>query len=188
MSTIIPTWDLFILIFFAIVVTYSFIIGRDKTVKITIASYISILTADGVGNMMEKYFFGLDPVVIIPQLQLGGFENNYSIIAKILAFALFLVLLMLKGNFVADIHDGDNSAVSFIITALMGALSAGLLVSAVLVYMSNGSFLMGVPFLQTDLMTSIYDQSFLAKLMIDYIDVWFVLPAVTFIIGSITNE
>ena len=183
--TLIPTWDLFILVFFAIIVTYSFIIGRDQTVKIVIASYISILTADGIGNLLHQYFFQMSPVFplnIVPPV------NNYTIVAKVIVFSILIIVLMLKGNFAADVADGGSSLLSMVITAFMGILSAGLIISAILVYISGGSFLAGISIAGSDLASSIYTQSTLAKLLIDNTGFWFTLPCVGFIIGSIANK
>jgi len=181
-----PTWDLFLLLFFLLVITYSFIIGRDQTVKVTIATYISIFVADGLGNVMQKYFFGENPVLLNDAI--NGGENSWMMITKIIVMVLFLILLMLKGNFVADIHDGDSSVVSFFITSFMGLLSSALIICAMLVFVNNGSFIEATPYMQTDLSQSIYDNSLFARILIDNINLWFILPAIAFIIGSITNE
>ena len=189
MVTIIPTWDLFILIFVVLIITYSFIIGRDQTVKITIATYVALLTADGIGNLMGQYIFGLEPIhPILVDAGVGGFENNYVAVAKVVAFSLLLIVLMLKGNFAADIDDGDSSLISLGITTVLGFLSSILIVCVVLVFISNGSFLMGLSSGTSDIAKSIYEQSMFARILIDYMSVWFILPALAFIIGSLSSE
>ena len=45
------SWDLFVIVFFAVIIAYSFIIGRNQTLKVIIASYIAILASDGIGNL-----------------------------------------------------------------------------------------------------------------------------------------
>ena len=44
------TWDLFIIVFFAVIITYSFIIGRREAIKIIIATYIAIVAVQGSGT------------------------------------------------------------------------------------------------------------------------------------------
>ena len=48
------SWDLFVIVFFAVVITYSFIIGKHESVKIIIATYIAIVAAQGMGNLLER--------------------------------------------------------------------------------------------------------------------------------------
>ena len=189
MVSIIPTWDLFIAIFVILIVTYSFIIGRDQTVKVTIATYIALLTADGIGNLAGQYLFGITPVhPLLLDAGIAGSDNNYVAITKVVVFSLLLVLLVLKGNFAADIDDGDSSVISLLITALLGFLSSVLIVSVILVFISNGSFLQGSVFQASDIAKSIYDQSLFAQILVDYISLWFILPSTAFIIGSLGSK
>ena len=187
--TISPTWDLLTLVFLGLTITYSFIIGRANTVKFTVGIYISLLTADAIGNILQQYIFGLHPFhPLLIQYGIGGTDNGYHIIAKIIAFAIFMILLMLKGNFVADVAYRSSSIISGFVTLLMGSFSAMLLAAGVLLYVSGGSFLLGEPYLTTTLAESIYAHSFMAKLLIDYISVWFLLPSLAFVIGSLSSE
>ena len=77
---LLPTWDLFIIVFFAIIIAYSFIVGRNSTLKIVIASYLAILTADGFGNMIDRFF--LSPAALVETPTSFGPES--LIIFKIL--------------------------------------------------------------------------------------------------------
>jgi hypothetical protein len=55
------SWDLFIIVFFGVIIAYSFIIGRNQTLKIIIATYMAILTADGLGNLFQTYLLPTAP-------------------------------------------------------------------------------------------------------------------------------
>lgn len=184
---LVPTWDLFILIFCVIIIAYSFIIGRDRTVKIIISSYIAILAADGVGNLVFTHF--LAPDATFPVLNIG-LGSEYLAIIKVIGFIAAIVLVTLHGSFSADAKDDGSHLVSIGITMLYGALSAALIVSAILVYVSGGSFVTAfvkdVSVMPSDLARSIYVQSQLAKLMIDNSALLFSLPALAFIISSFT--
>ena len=57
------SWDLFVIVFFTVIIAYTFIIGRNQAVKIIISTYIAILAADGVGNIVERYFLGQEPAI-----------------------------------------------------------------------------------------------------------------------------
>lgn len=185
--TLLPTWDLFIIIFAILIVAYSFIVGRDRTVKIIIGTYIAILSADGIGNLLFNHLLGPDATVPLFNFSLG---SSYIILIKIICFVSLIVILTLKGAFEADVNDFDGHIASIAISSLYGLLSAGLIVSAILVYVSGGSFITAfltdiVP-QPSELAHSIYDQSIIAKAMIDNSALIFALPAVTFIISSFT--
>ncbi len=45
------TWDLFILVFFVVIVAYSLIIGRGNTLKVILGTYVAALAADAFGNI-----------------------------------------------------------------------------------------------------------------------------------------
>ena len=171
------SWDLFVLVFFAIIIAYSFIVGRNQTIKIIIASYISILTADGLGNLFERYVLPTAP-------SLQGEEGVQALVLlKIFAFVLVIVLLAIRGGFSIDIAP-ENSPVTRILANLsFGFLNAGLVVSTLLVYLTGGSFVMGT--VQSGLHTNLYNESEFIKAIIDHYDLWFSLPAVSLVVMSL---
>ena len=182
---LVPTWDLFILIFGVIIIAYSFIIGRHRTVKIIISSYIAILAADGIGNLLYTHFLAPDATFPALKLSLG---SEYLAMIKVVGFIAAIVLMTLHGSFEAEIKDGGNQVVSVATTMLYGVLSAALIVSAILVYVSGGSFVTAfikeAAITPSELSRSIYTQSQIAKLLIDNSALIFSLPAVVFIVNS----
>lgn len=184
----IPTWDLFIIVFFGLIIAYSFIIGRQKTTEVMISSYVAILASDGAGNVISQLFFGSNPY--FPGLSANIAGSNASTVIKIILFIVLLIFLVLKSNFVADVmNDNGSPALSVFLTFLMSFFSAALIVSAILVFMSNsGSFLTGQSFSDTTLVQSIYNQSFLAKILIQNTSLVFLLPAVVFLTSSLLNN
>jgi len=178
-----PSWDLFIIVFFAIVVAYSFIIGRNYTLKIIIATYIAILTADGMGNLLEKYFVGGDP--LIPVLA-NNFSAQTLVLTKVIVFVVTIVLIAIKGGFRIDLPPEKQKLVNFFMTASYGILSAGLLIATILIYISGVSFVEGGE--TATLMGEIYKSSVLVRIMIDGYSWWFSLPALAFVISSFLSE
>lgn len=178
-----PSWDLFIIVFFAIVVAYSFIIGRNYTLKIIIATYIAILAADGMGNLLERYFVNGDP--LIPVLA-DNFSAQTLVLTKVIVFVVTIVLIAIKGSFHIDLPGEKQKLVSFFMTASYGVLSAGLLIATILVYASGVSFVEGGS--TTTLMSEIYKNSFLVRVMIDGYSWWFSLPALAFVASSFLAE
>jgi hypothetical protein len=176
MENIRLSWDLFVLVFFSVVIAYSFIVGRNQTIKIIIASYMAILSADGLGNLFEKYI-----LPTAPTLQ-GDNGVQALVLMKIFVYVLVIVLLAIRGGFRVDILP-ENSAVTRILANLsFGFLNAGLMVSTLLVYLTGGSFVMGT--VQSSLHTNLYSESQFIKAIVDHYDIWFSLPAVSLVLVS----
>ena len=169
------SWDLFIIVFFGIVITYSFIIGRNQTIKLIIATYMAILTADGLGNIFNTYL-----LPAAPALQ-GETGEQTSVLLKIFVFVVVIVLLAIKGGFRIDMLPEQNLLVRILSNLSFGFLSAGLMVSTLLVYLTGGSFIEGA---LTAANTNIYLESQAVQVLIDNYSIWFAIPAVSIVIIS----
>lgn len=176
MENIRLSWDLFVLVFFAVVIAYSFIVGRNQTIKIIIASYMAILTADGLGNLFERYLLPTAPA-------LQGVQGVQALVLlKIFVYVLVIVLVAVRGGFRVDLP-AENSVITRVLANLsFGFLNAGLMVSALLVYLTGGSFVMGT--VQSSLHTNLYSESQFIKTLVDNYDIWFSLPAVALVLLS----
>lgn len=170
------SWDLFIIVFFGVVIAYSFIIGRNQTLKVIIASYMAILTADGLGNIFNTYLIPASPA-----LQ-GDLGEQTMIMSKIFVFVLVIILLAIKGGFRVDVLPEKRVTVRILSNLTFGFLNAGLIVSTLLVYLTGGSFVMGT--VQSAFETNLYTESELVKLMIDNYSIWFAIPALSIVMVS----
>jgi len=180
------SWDLFIIVFFAIVVTYTFIIGKKESVKMIVATYIAIVAVQGIGNLLQRLtndtggtmlnFLGM-PTMSLPVLS----------IIKLVLFITIVILLTVKAGINVE-YNRENSIVSIAVTALSGVATAGLLLSALLTYVSNVPLLdMTMP--EVSSLSPILQQSSLMQIMILNQDLWFSLPAVMLIVaGYVSNE
>jgi len=179
------TWDLFVIVFFAVVIAYSFIIGRNKTLKVIVSTYIAILAADGVGNLINHFFIGEDPLI-------RAFEVSDQaislILLKIIIFVLVLVLIVMKGSFEIHIEQTKSTAMNMILNLTYGILSAGLIVSTILIYVSGFSLFDGSGMVMSSAMQAIYEQSYMVRSILDNGNVFFALPAITFVIASFMGE
>ncbi len=178
------TWDLIVIIFFALIVAYSFIVGKDESVKIIIASYISIVAIQAIGNIlgllsaqstsvMDLLGFGLSPYVI-------------SII-KLILFVVMIIFMAIRGGFEMSYEKEIGGIWEPIITGAFGFATAGLLLTALLTYVAAkpllDSSLASAPLLQP-LLTG----SSLVQYLVNYQNVWFALPAVLLLsIGLVTS-
>ncbi len=178
------SWDLFVIVFFTVIIAYSFIIGRNQTLKIIIASYIAILAADGLGNLIERYFFGEQP--LIKALSTANNESSL-IVVKIFVFVFTIVLIATRGRF--NINMGSSgSLMDMILTLTYGMLSAGLITSTILIYASGTSLVQETASYLNEAVITMYRQSQLVQLMINNYNLWFSLPAVTFVLSSFVGE
>lgn len=179
------SWDLFILVFFAIIIAYSFILGKDATLKIILGTYASALAADAAGNLFGKYFASSKSFLnAMGSLGLGG-QKDAAIIAKIVIFVTFVIMLTIKGSFSIEAHGGRSSIMRTILTLIYGFLSAALIVSTILMYVSGISFITGSFSPGPASIMGFSGQSPFIQRMLDYYNIWFFLPVVAIIVGSI---
>lgn len=173
------SWDLFIIVFFIVIVAYSFIIGKNQTVKVILSSYMGILTADGIVNVIQKYFLGPSPMLSI--FSEGGNDQGL-ILLKIFIFVSMVVLLSVRGGFDISLPIDPSQSVAFLMTMTFGILSAGLIISTVLMYSSGIVFAGNAVVLPTA-----YQGSKLIELMITNYSIWFSLPAIVFVLSSLVT-
>lgn len=137
---------------------------------------MAILTADGLGNIFSTYL-----LPAAPALQ-GETGDQTMVLLKIFVFILVIVLLAIKGGFRIDMLPEDSLLVRLLSNLSFGFLSAGLLVSTLLVYLTGGSFVAGSLGVAMD--TNLYQESQAVQVLIDNYSIWFALPAVAIVIVS----
>ena len=173
------SWDLFVIVFFAVIIAYSFIIGRNQTMKVIIGTYLAILTSDGLGNLFQQYL-----LPTIPSLQ-GEQGDQALILMKIIVFILVIVLVTVKGSFSVDVLSNKATVTRLLATFIFGMLNAGLIVSTILVFISGFSFVNGFYGFMTT--SGLYMESELVRMMVDNYNVWFALPAIAFVGASVAE-
>lgn len=181
------SWDLFVIVIFAVIIAYSFIIGKQNTIKVIIGTYIAILTADGLGNLFQQYALSSKELVLF--LKFFGFinEDRTMIFVKVITFIIAIVIISMKGGF--EVHGGGHAGViGIIMNLIFGFLSAALMTSTLLIYVSGASFVGGTVNIANNALSAAYVDSNLIKLMINNYNFWFALPAVTFLISSLFNK
>ena len=179
------SWDLFIIVFFAIIVAYSYVIGHYRTLKVILSSYIAILAADGVGNLIERYLPVAKPYMdsLPVKVEIAG---DALIVFKILVFVVFIILLATRGRFGLVVSKEPNRFLQFFLTMAYGILSAGLIISTILVYTSGSSFIEAMQGEKTvNSIQVIAEHSRMLSVMVDNYDIWFAMPALVFVVASI---
>jgi uncharacterized membrane protein YcfT len=179
------TWDLFVIVFFAVIISYSFIVGKHESIKIIIATYIAILAVQGVGNIIERLSGETEPV-----LDVLGVSVDITLFSttKLLLFVVAIIILAVRGGFEVEFSKETNGIVSAIITGLFGFGTAGLLLSTLITYLA------GMPLLSSKLaeapaISPLLTQSKLIEVMIVNQDLWFSFPALLLLcVGFLGSE
>ena len=176
------TWNLVILSVFVLLFAYSFMLGQDDTIKLILCIYIAILTADGLAGVLQEFVINPSPGF---QKLLG--ENQIEILAwmRIILFIFAVVTFAVKSGFHVVLDKHEKVMYRVMIHGWFSGMSALLLLSTMLIYLSGNSFVEGMLFAKN---ISIYEQSLLAQLLIDYYQLWFSLPAMSFLITSFLFE
>lgn len=178
------SWDLFVIVFFAVIIAYSFIIGRNQTLKIIIASYIAILTADGIGNLIERY--------LIADAETGGTlsapDDGSLVVIKIFIFVFTIVLIATRGRFNINMESSGSSVTNIILNLTYGILSAGLITSTILIYTSGSSLVQESGVVMNEAVLAMYRDSMMVQTMINNYNIWFSLPAITFVVSSFLGQ
>ncbi len=179
------SWDLFVLVFFVIIVSYSFIIGRDNTLKVILGSYVAALSADACGNLFGKYFSGSEMFVKILKFASLGTEAEAVIFVKVLVFIAMVILFSVRGAFHVETVDDRSVTIRFLLSGIYAVMSAGLIISTILVFVSGVSFISGVIQDNGSSLWPIYNQSSFIRSIVSNSHFWFSVPALSFLIHSL---
>lgn len=166
------TWDLFVIVFFAVVMTYSFIIGKHESVKIIIASYIAIVAVQGIGNVLAR--ISTDD----PMFSMLGITVDITLLSttKLVLFVAAVIFLAVRGGFEIAFRREPGGSVDLVLTGIFGFATAGLLLSTLLTYVADVPIL-SKTIAETATIASIMQGSQLMATMITYQDLWFAGPA-----------
>ncbi len=177
------SWDLFVVVFFAIITSYSFIIGKNQAMKVIIATYISIIATQGIGNVIVR-LTGESTAL----MQVMGVAFNFTVLSvvKIFLFALFIILFAIRSGIDVTYTRETGTTLNVVFTALFGFATAGLIVSTILTYATtNGIIDAG---LTSAAAQPILQGSALMQLMILNQDIWFTLPAFLIIAAGFAHQ
>jgi len=176
------TWNLVIVSIFTLLFAYSFLLGQNGTIKLILSIYIAILTADGFAGVLKRFIF--DPSPGFQEL-LADHGNEFFVWLRIGLFLFAVVLFSVKSGFHILLEEHDQWSVRFLIHSLFAGMSALLFLSTMLIYLAGNSFVEGMMMAQE---IKIYEESLLAKILIDFYQLWFSLPAMSFLISSFFFE
>ncbi len=182
------SWDLFILVFFAVVAAYSFIIGRNQTLKVITATYVGILCSDGIGNLFSRSLAPSETFLKFLKLFAITTGDEATAFIKVMLLIVFVVIIAVRGVFNYDAEDSRTLSIRIIILLVLGILSAGLMLSAMLIFVSGASLISTPTVAPSGLVGELYQQSRFVKIMIDYRNIWFILPGFALVFMSLFKK
>ncbi len=177
-----PSWDLFLLALVILLSAYGFLLGQNSTIKLIICIYVSILTADGLAGILKRFVIDVFPGF---HTLMGSMEDSFLSILRIVLFLFSVVIFVIKSGFHINIGHHDHWGVRFLIQFAFSFLSAVLFLATMLIYFSGLSFFQGMIDINV---ASLYKNSIMANLLLEYYQFWFSLPAIAFLISSFLFE
>lgn len=90
-----PSWDVFLTIFFIIGIAYGFLLQRDKIILSLVSVYIAIVVASSFGIVVQKFFAG--DKMLFGQVWIRANASLFTI--EIILFALTIFLVSARSSF-----------------------------------------------------------------------------------------
>lgn len=179
------SWDLFILVFFVVIVAYSLIIGTDRTLKVILGTYVAALAADSLGNLLGKSLAGSPAFDSVLKFAAVNSGSEAVVFVKVLAFVGLVIIFAVKGAFDVETLEDRSAIVRAILNGVYAAMSAGLIISVILVFVSGVSFVGGgSPETPGTALWELYNQSRFVRSLLGNAYLWFSIPALSFVIHS----
>ncbi len=168
------TWDLLIIVFFALVVTYSLIIGRHEAVKVLVASHIAAFAAQGIGMGIMEGSAAATPILQTLGLAIGP---TTMVTVKLLAFVGLLVAIAIHGGLSSEYEEA--SMLDTAVAAGLGMATAAFLLLNLLAILGDSSPVLH--FAESPLLAPLFTQSLIATQLMALQALWLVLPAILLI-------
>lgn len=124
----VPSWDLFLVIFFIVSVGYSFVLQRDKVIITLLAIYAGVVMANVLGGPLQQFFIG--DKALGNQLFIKANASPFTIQAAI--FILTTVLVAVRSGVG---RGGSRSILSTFELAIFSFLNSALILTAVFSFM-----------------------------------------------------
>lgn len=154
-----PSWDLFIGLFFIVMIGYGFVLQRDKVIVTLLSIYVGLVIASGFTGSIQGFFAGEQ--TIANSLFIRSDASPFAIQTAI--FGLVIVLISAKSGLTGKSTRGVLSPIELI---TYSALNAALILSIIFGFMDETS------------RTSIIESSKLGALVMEYAKIWLIGPLI----------
>lgn len=152
-----PSWDLFIGLFFVVVIGYGFVLQRDKVIVTLLSIYVGIVVANTFSPVVQKFFAGEQ--TIGDSVFIRSSASPFAIEAAL--FGLTLILVGAKSGLTSKTTKGILSPIELI---TYSALNAALVLSTIFGFMDEAS------------RAHIIETSKIGRIVLQYTNLWLVAP------------
>jgi len=164
-----PSWDLFITLFFIIGIAYGFILQKEKIIATLVSAYIALVIVSVWSETLHKFFLG--EKAVLNQLFVRSNASPFTI--QVIMFAVIILLLSSKSGISGS--KASKSILSPLESIIYSFLTTALILSSIFY------------FLPAEARTAFAAQSKLAKLIIDYHNWWIMLPVLFLLFTGFRN-
>lgn len=172
------TWDLVIIVFFAIVTAYSYIVGKKECVKVVVGTYMAAVAVQGLITLIARS----QPHVISLVNTMGfGLNGDMLNITKLLLFMLTMILIAVRGGFEVEYSKENWGLINIAVTGAFGITTAALILVTLVTYIAGVAILSPTLALSPTI-APILAQSELLQILVQYQDVWYALPAMLLLV------
>jgi len=125
------SWDAFITLFFIVATVYGFVLQKDKLTVVLISSYVALAVANVWSENVFKWLQDRGGT-------LGSWATNTSLFTVAAGlFIVFVIVVSARGGISAD--EEKSGVYGPFIMAVLGFLTAGLILSSVISFMPDVS-------------------------------------------------
>lgn len=156
---LVPSWDLFIILFFIIGIGYGFILQRDRVIMTLISVYVGIVIATTFAPVVQGFFHG--DITLFGRFFIKSSASPFTIQTGL--FFLTVLILSFKGGLGTFKGKGILSPLEIIIYSVLNtALMLAIIFS----------------FLPEETKATFADQSRLAIIIMKNYNIWLIAPLI----------
>lgn len=159
-----PSWDLFLSLFFVVGVGYGLVLQRDRSVTTLLSTYVALVISQTWAGPISDFLNGNKALF---KIYISGKVSPFAITAAL--FVLFIVLVAQKSG----LKSGRASSLSSFEILVYSFFSTALIISTVLSFMPSAE------------LNNMLVQSRLATLLIQYHNLFLLLPPILVIIFGV---
>lgn len=160
----VPSWDLFLAIFFVVSIGYSFVLQRDKVIVTLLAIYAGIVIANVLSSPLQGFFNG--DKTVADSLFIRANASPFSVQAGL--FLLTTVIISVRSGLGG--RSSGKGALSHFELGLFSFLNSALILAAVFSFMTP------------EAQTQFAEHSRIAKLIISRMSWWYIAPLIALIV------
>lgn len=180
------SWDLFIAVFFALVITYSFIIGKKESIRIIVSCYVALVAVQALGGFFDRIFGFTETQSLLASVGVP-LDTTVTAVIKLTVFVVLVVFIMVRAGLHVQYANNGKAVTNVVIAGLAGFATAGLLLATLLTFI-GGSPLLDMHITATPVLAAVLKQSQLMTIMMQNLDLWFTLPALVIVAGGVFSK